>query len=81
MNLPFDQSIVASNRSNKVFNTLFTNITDSSNLYGVAKKLNPLMPRATLHNKYLITYSEIFITKRPVKDLHIEDIKSWPPPI
>ena len=34
---------------------------------------------------YMLTiysfFSEIFTTKGSLKDLHIEDIKSWPPPI
>ena len=51
----------------KFFNMFCTNIADGSNLYGVAKKLNPLMPSATLHNKYSITYSEIFVTKGQLK--------------
>ena len=32
------------------------------------------MPSATLHNKYLITYSEIFVTKGQLK---ICSLKAW----
>ena len=34
-----------------------------------------------LHAYYLFIFSEIFTTKGSLKDLHIEGIKSWPPPI
>ena len=48
------------------------------------KELKPksaIWHRMPFHTQFLIISSEIFTTKKSLKDLHIEGKKSWPPPI